>query len=80
MDKQQDWKKVLKADPTDKLLEKLEHLDRYYLLREIMGKPEDDAEVSKLRNTLVMRFLTNRWMTAPGTASRMTTPTAPHTS
>ena len=57
MEKQQDWKKVLKADPTEKLLEQLEHLDRYYLLREIMEKPGDDTEVSNLRTALVDEIL-----------------------
>jgi len=57
MEKQQDWKKVLKADPTEKLLEQLEHLDRYYLLREIMEKPGGDTEVSNLRTALVGEIL-----------------------
>jgi hypothetical protein len=60
MAKQQDWKKVLKADPTNKLLEQLGHLDRYYILREIMEKPEDDAEVSSLRKELADEILSKQ--------------------
>jgi hypothetical protein len=57
MEKQEDWRNVLKADPTDWLLQQAEDLDRYYILREIMEKPEDDAEVSSLRKTLVDEIL-----------------------
>ena len=60
MDKQQDWKNVLKADPTDKLLEQLEPLDKYYILREIMEKPEEDTEVSSLRKDLVNEILSKQ--------------------
>ena len=52
MEKQKDWKAILKADPTDWLLQQAQDLDRYYILREIMEKPEEDAEVSGLRNAL----------------------------
>ncbi|UCC17242.1 MAG: hypothetical protein JSU58_01455 [Dehalococcoidales bacterium] len=57
MEKQREWKKLLKADPTDKLLEKLERLERYYLLREIIERPEDDAEVRSLKIALVDEIL-----------------------
>lgn len=60
MGKQQDWKSVLKTDPTNKLLEQLEHLDRYYLLREIMEKPGDDVEVSNLKNALIDEILSKQ--------------------
>jgi len=53
MEKQKDWKSLLKADPTEQLLQEVGNLDKYYFLREIMEKPEDDIEASKLRNTLV---------------------------
>ena len=53
MDKQQDWKGVLKADPTVRLLKELGKPGRYYVLRELMAKPDDDAEVESLRKELV---------------------------
>ena len=57
MKKQDDWKNTLKADPTDQLLKEVGKLGRYYILREIMDKPEDDAEVSSLRKELVDEIL-----------------------
>jgi hypothetical protein len=57
MEKQGDWKNVLKADPTGWLMQQAKGLDRYYILREIMEKPEDDAEVSSLRKALVDEIL-----------------------
>jgi len=60
MEKQQDWKNLLQADPTDQLLQQAKDVNRYYLLREIMGKPEDDAEVSSLRNALVDEILSKQ--------------------
>ena len=57
MERQKDWKNVLKADPTDWLLQEAQNLDRYYILREIMEKPEEDAEVSSLRKALVDEIL-----------------------
>jgi hypothetical protein len=57
MKKQEDWKKILKADPTDRLLQQATGLDRYYILWEIMERPEEDAEVSSLRNSLVDEIL-----------------------
>ena len=52
MKKQENWKSVLKADPTDRLVQQTGHLARYYILREIMEKSEEDAEVSSLQNDL----------------------------
>jgi len=60
MEKQQGWKKILKVDPTDKLLEQSEHMDRYYILREIMEKTGDDVAVSNLRDTLVDEILSKQ--------------------
>jgi len=60
MGKQQDWKKVLKADPTNLLLQEAGNLDKYYILREIMGKPEEDTEVSNLKNALVDDILSKQ--------------------
>jgi hypothetical protein len=57
MEKQNYWKKILKADPTDLLMQEAGDQDKYYILREIMEKPEDDTEVSNLRNTLVDEIL-----------------------
>jgi hypothetical protein len=43
----QSWKKLLKADPTDWLLEndKTQPAIRYYTLRDILGRDENDKEV-----------------------------------
>ena len=57
MEKQQDWKKVLNSDPTDLLLQEAGNLEKYYVLREIVEKPEDDIEVSNLRDTLIDEIL-----------------------
>ncbi len=57
---QRHWSKVLKADPTDRLPKEVGQLDRYYILREIMEKPEDDAEVSSLRKELVDEILSKQ--------------------
>ena len=57
MKKAQDWKTTLKADPTEWLLEQAEGMDRYYVLREIMGKSEGDAEVSNTRDALVAEIV-----------------------
>ena len=60
MEKQQDWKKLLKADPTTLLLEQAENLDKYYILREIMEKPAEDSEVGNLKNVLVNEILSKQ--------------------
>ena len=57
MEKPQDWKSILKVDPTDLLLQEAGNLDKYYILREIMEKSEDDTEVSNLKDTLVNEIL-----------------------
>ena len=41
------WKSVLKADPTEWLLEKDTPSVRYYTLREIEDREENDPEVQK---------------------------------
>jgi len=53
MEKQQDWKSILKADSTNLLLKEAGNLDKYYILREIIEKPVEDTEVSNLKNALV---------------------------
>ena len=57
VEKQEHWKSLLKADPTDWLLQQAGSLDRYYILREIMEKPEDDTEIESLRKALVDEIL-----------------------
>ncbi|MBN1161962.1 MAG: nitrogen fixation protein NifH [Dehalococcoidales bacterium] len=55
MAKQQGWKKLLKADPTDWLLEKDETQPaiRYYTLRDILGRDENDKEVKAARTAIM---------------------------
>ncbi len=60
MEKQPEWKNALSVDPTDQLLEQAKHLDRYYILREIMEKPEQDTEVSNLKNALINEILSKQ--------------------
>lgn len=57
MERRKDWKTTLKADPTEWLLEQAGRIARYYILREIMEKPEEDTEVSSLRDVLVAGIL-----------------------
>jgi len=53
----QTWKSVLKADPADWLLRQAEPLDKFYILREIVERPEDDPEVRRLRDSLLNEIL-----------------------
>ena len=39
------WKSLLNADPTDWLLEDSNRHVRYFTLRWLLDKPDDDAEV-----------------------------------
>jgi hypothetical protein len=56
MGKQQDWKKALKADPTDWLLEndKSQPAIRYYTLRDILGRDENDKEVEAAKAAIML--------------------------
>ena len=47
MVKQQDWKKTLKADPTDWLLEEENPVVRYWTLRDLANAPQEDIEVAR---------------------------------
>jgi len=51
----QDWRKILKADPTDWLLENDETQPaiRYYTLRDILGRDENDKEVKAARAAIM---------------------------
>ena len=55
MAKRQDWKKALKADPTDWLLEPDESRPaiRYYTLRDILGRDENDSEVKAAKAAIM---------------------------
>lgn len=48
-----DWKTVLKADPTDWLLEKENPSVRYFTLKDILDKPEEDAEVQAAKQEIM---------------------------
>ncbi|MHB1314746.1 MAG: nitrogen fixation protein NifH [Christensenellales bacterium] len=52
-----DWKAVLKADPTDWLLEEENPSVRYFALKDISDKPEDDAEVQTAKQEIMRRGL-----------------------
>jgi hypothetical protein len=47
------WKSFLKADPTGWLLEPDNPSARYFALRDILGKPEDDPEVAAARQDIM---------------------------
>ena len=51
--KLENWKSLLKADPTDWLLEDNNPSVRYFTLKDILGKPETDAEVKKARKAIM---------------------------
>lgn len=48
-----DWKSLLKADPTDWLLEKNNPSVRYFTLRDILGRDENDPEVKNARKEII---------------------------
>ncbi len=48
-----DWKSLLKADPTDWLLEKDNPSVRYSTLTDILEKSENDTEVKKAKNAIM---------------------------
>ena len=47
-----EWSKILKESPIDWLLEKSNPSVRYFAMRDILGKPEDDNEVAATKNTI----------------------------
>ena len=48
-----DWKAILKADPTDQLLEDENPSVRYFTLKHIVDKPEDDPEVQQAKKRIM---------------------------
>lgn len=48
-----DWKALLKADPTDWLLEEGNPSVRYFTLTELLGKPEHDPQVQQAKNEIM---------------------------
>lgn len=50
-----DWKSVLKADPTDWLLERENPSVRYFTLSQILGKPQDSSEVEEAKEEIMLR-------------------------
>jgi len=54
-EKQKDWKEFLKADPTDWLLEpdETQPAIRYYTLRDILGRDENDKEVKAAKAAIM---------------------------
>lgn len=48
-----DWKTILKADPTDWLLEEENPSVRYFTLKDILGRPEDDTTVQAARQEIM---------------------------
>lgn len=50
-----DWQAVLKADPTEWLLEEDDPSVRYFTLRDILDRTEDDRTVQKARREIMQR-------------------------
>lgn len=48
-----DWKTILKADPTGWLLEEENPSVRYFTLKDILGRPEDDTTVQAARQEIM---------------------------
>jgi len=48
-----EWKKLLKADPTDWLLEEDNPSVRYYTLTEILDKPSSDNEIKEAKRQIM---------------------------
>ena len=51
--KLENWKSLLKADPTDWLLEDNNPSVRYFTLKDILGKSETNPEVKKARKAIM---------------------------
>jgi len=49
-----DWKAMLKADPTDWLLQEENPSVRYFTLKDILGRPADDAELQAARQEIML--------------------------
>jgi hypothetical protein len=49
-----DWKSVLKADPTDWLLEKDNPSVQYFTLTQILDKPQDSSEVQEAKRDIMV--------------------------
>ncbi|MBN1357882.1 nitrogen fixation protein NifH [Candidatus Bathyarchaeota archaeon] len=49
-----DWKSVLKADPTDWLLEKTNPSVRYFALSQILDKPRSSSEVQEAKKEIML--------------------------
>lgn len=49
-----DWKSVLKADPTDWLLEEENPSVRYFTLSQILGKPQNNSEVQTAKKEIML--------------------------
>jgi len=47
------WKAILKADPTNWLLEEENPSVRYFTLKQILDKPEDDPDVRQAKNQIM---------------------------
>jgi hypothetical protein len=50
-----EWKSVLKADPTEWLLEEDNHSVRFFTLRDVLGRPPDDPELIKAKQDIMVK-------------------------
>ena len=58
------WKNALKADPIPWLLEPDNPSVRYWTLRDLLDRPEDDAEVQAARAAVVQSDVVQRLLAA----------------
>jgi hypothetical protein len=58
-----DWKSVLKGDPLDWLLEKDNPSVRFYVLSQILDKPENDSQVKEAKNEIMKKGVVPKILT-----------------
>ena len=55
-----EWKSLLHADPTNWLLEENNPSVRYYTLKTLLDKPDDDKDVQRAKRTIMETGLVPR--------------------
>lgn len=74
-----DWRSILKADPTDWLLEEDNPSVRYFTLTEILGKPESNSEVKEAKHAIMTVGVVPRILAKQNADGYWETPTAFYT-
>jgi hypothetical protein len=74
-----DWKSILKADPTNWLLEEDNPSVRYFTLTELLDNPISDSEVKETKNAIMKIGITTRILAKQMNDGYWETPTAFYT-